>query len=98
MAADESFNTIEEIEWAWLGRHLERDAVIVVADDIDLEMAAQAVAADDSGRVSAWIAAGQLNKPTPAQIAGWNADPATRFRMRIVQPYVLIQGPVAKED
>ena len=87
---DDSY-PVSEIEWVWLRSHLERDAVIVVAPDLDLGAAAQRIAADDTGDVAAWIAAGRLSKPSSRQLADWNADPAKRFRMLIVQPYVLIQ-------
>ena len=84
---------IEEVEWLWLRLHLERDAVVIVAPELDLGEAAARIAADDAPTVSAWIAAGRLSKPSREQIDAWNADPARRFRMLIVQPYILIQEP-----
>lgn len=90
---------IEEVEWHWLRLHLERDAVIVAAPELDLAEAAARIAADDTAMVSAWIADGRLAKPTLEQLALWNADPARRFRMLIVQPYVLIQDqPTLQEE
>lgn len=82
---------IEQIEWHWLRLHLERDAVIVAAPGLDLQEAAARIAADDRETVGRWIAAGELGKPTLEQIGAWNAEPAKRFRMIIVQPWVLIQ-------
>ncbi len=96
MPEKEICSVIEEIEWSWLRRHLERDAVIIVAPALDLAAAAQRLAANDSGSVAAWIAAGQLSKPSAEQLAKWNAAPSQRFRMLIVQPYVLIQGPLSE--
>ena len=84
---------IEEVEWHWLRLHLERDAVIIVAPQLDLAEVAARIAADDAPTVSAWNAAGRLSKPSLEQIGAWNAEPARRFRMLIVQPYVLIQEP-----
>jgi len=82
---------VENVEWHWLRPHLERGALILVAPGIDLTEAAACVAADDTARVGAWIATGELTKPTIEQIDAWNADPTRIFRMRIVQPYVLAQ-------
>jgi len=83
---------IEDVEWHWLRPHLDRGALIVVAPALDLLEAAARIAADDSERVGAWIAGGQLAKPSLEQITAWDADPTRAFRMLIVQPYVLIQG------
>ena len=88
---DELGSPLAEVEWHWLRLHLERDAVIVVAPDLDLEEAAAQIAADNSAAAAAWIAEGRLTKPTLEQLASWNAEPAKRFRMVIVRPYVLIQ-------
>jgi hypothetical protein len=96
MPREENCSVVEETEWGWLRRHLERDAVIIVAPALDLAEAAQRLAADDSGSVAAWIAAGLLCKPSAEQLAEWNAAPGQRFRMLIVQPYVLIQEPLAE--
>jgi len=82
---------IQEIEWHWLKPHMERSALIIVASDLDLGEAASRIAADDSAAVSAWIDSGFLAKPDREQIETWNAQPDTPFRIRIVQPYVLIQ-------
>ncbi len=89
--AEEQVNTVEEIEWIWLRPHLERDALIVIAPELELAVAAERIAVDDTGTVADWIAAGRLRKPTAEQLACWNAAPARCFRMLIVQPYVLIQ-------
>jgi len=82
---------VEDVEWHWLRPHLDRGALILVAPGIDLTEAAACVAADDTDRVGAWIAAGELTKPTIEQIDAWNADPTRIFRMLIIQPYVLAQ-------
>ncbi len=84
---------IEEVEWHWLRLHLERDAVIIVAPELDLAEAAACIAADDAAAVSAWIADGRMSKPSLEQIGAWNAETTRRFRILIVQPYVLIQDP-----
>ncbi len=89
---------IEIVEWHWLRPHLERGALIVVAPALDLVATAARISADDTVQVGAWIAAGQLAKPTREQIADWDADPVRTFRMLIVQPYVLIQERPAATD
>lgn len=82
---------IEDVEWHWLRPHLERGALIVVDPALDLAAAATRICVDDTLQVGAWIAAGQMAKPTLEQIADWDADPVRTFCMLIVQPYVLIQ-------
>lgn len=94
--AEKSCAEIEEVEWHWLRLHLERGAVIVVAPPLDLASVAASLAADDTVAVGAWIAGGELAKPTLAQVEAWNAEPARRFRMLIVQPWVLIQATERK--
>jgi hypothetical protein len=89
---------IEDIEWHWLRAHLGRDALIIVAPDLDLTDAATRISADDTVQVGAWIAAGKLAKPTREQIAVWDEVPTRTFGMLIVQPYVLIQERPAAID
>lgn len=89
---------IAAVEWHWLRPHLERGALIVVSPVLDLAATAARINADDTAQVGAWIAAGQLAKPTREQIADWDADPVRTFRMLIVQPYVLIQERPAATD
>ena len=89
---------IESVEWHWLRPHLERGALIVVAPALDLATTAARISADDTAQIGAWIATGQLAKPTREQIVDWDEDPTRTFRMLIVQPYVLIQEPPAATD
>jgi hypothetical protein len=88
---DDLHEQIEDVEWHWLKPHLERDALIVVQKVIDLVEAAARIAEDDTAIVSAWIAAGHLGKPSAEEIDSFNAEPTHRFRMLVVQPWVLIQ-------
>ncbi len=88
---DQLHEQIEEVEWHWLKPHLDRDALIIVRQTIDLAEAAARIAADDSAIVSAWIAAGHLGKPSAEEIDSFNADSTRCFRMLIIQPWVLIQ-------
>lgn len=82
---------VDEAQWQWLKPHLERGALITVADPLDLAEVGARIAADDSLTVSAWIAAGKVGKPTEENIEQWNRDPLKSFLTLIVSPYVLIQ-------
>jgi len=96
---EEPADQVENVEWHWLRPHLERGALILVAPGLALAEAGACVAADDAGRVGAWIASGELTKPTLEQINAWDAEPTRTFRMLIVQPYVLVQErPDATDD
>ena len=83
--------TIDESEWSWLRPHLERGALVLVADSLDLADAALKVAADDSTTIEQWINDGKIGKPSESQILHWNEEKQKKFAMLIVSPYVLIQ-------
>jgi hypothetical protein len=78
--------------WKDLRIHLQRDVIITLADGLDMVTAATAVARDDKPQVEAWIAAGQLGKPTADQLESWEQEPDKPFRMLIVQPFILVQA------
>lgn len=82
---------LAETTWTALRPHAERDAVIVVSQGLDLARVGACVAGDDQRQVAAWIEAGRLGKPTRQQLEGWAEEPERRFRLLIVQPYVLVQ-------
>lgn len=82
---------IDEARWQWLKPHLERGALITVAAALDLAEAGEKIASDDTGPVSAWIAAGAIGKPTEEEIAAWDEEPDKKFLTLIISPYVLIQ-------
>jgi hypothetical protein len=88
---EELARSIDEAEWGWLRAHLERGGLIVVARELDLVETGLKIADDDSAAVRGWIDAGLLTKPSPEQIAGWDADRSRKFQVLIVSPYVLIQ-------
>lgn len=80
--------------WEDLKAHsVERDAVIIVAQDIDLVFAAEKVASDDVKAVQSWIQSGRFTRPSQQQLEIWSEMPQKTFRFLIVQPYVLIQEP-----
>lgn len=83
---------LAQVNWRELRIHLRRDAVVTVADQLNLVAVANAVAADDSAQVAVWIAAGKLAKPTTAELEEWETAFDKPFLMLIVQPYILIQA------
>ena len=90
---------IGDVFWSDLRAHAARDALIVVAEDLDLADAGAAVAADDAAQVASWIQARRLRKPSAEELARWPAVPAALFESLVVAPYVLIRprqrGPEA---
>lgn len=85
--------SLDEARWDWLQPHLERDVVILVADNLDLVDVGVAIANDDTQVVGRWIDEQLLTKPSQQQRDTW--EPEMRFRALIVQPYVLIQAMAA---
>ncbi len=75
-----------------LEAHINRDAVVIVADEIKLLEAGLAVAEDDAESVGYWISQGKFAKPSANQLEGWKTKPLAQFRSLIVRPYVLIQA------
>jgi hypothetical protein len=82
---------LDEAEWEWLIPHLQRDAVILVALELDLLDVGVAIAGDNTTSVGRWIEENLLTKPSTAQISTWNASPNKRFSALIVEPYVIVQ-------
>ena len=83
--------TIDEAEWQWLKPHSERGILITVAEDLDLAEAGLRIAADDTATVGEWIRSGRVGKPTAEEIAAWDSEPARRFAMLIISPYILMR-------
>lgn len=89
----ESFRRdLADVNWRELRIHLQRDAIILVADELDLISVGVAVAEDNKKMVEKWIAASQLVKPNEQQLESWEREPETSFQMLIVQPFILIQS------
>ncbi len=83
--------TLDEAEWEWLIPHVQRDVVVVVAENLDLVDVGVALATDNVSSIQHWISEQLIGKPTFAQLQVWNNDRTKRFKAAIVQPYVLIQ-------
>lgn len=82
---------IGNVFWSDLSAHAARDALIVVADELDMLDVGVALATDDSARVARWIEQGTLSKPSAADLARFRAEPAAMFESLIVQPFVLVR-------
>ena len=66
--------SLDEAEWSWLVPHVKRDAVIVVASELNLVEVGLAIVNDQSTSVQHWIAEGLIYKPSDQQKSDWNAD------------------------
>lgn len=82
---------IQRVDWKPLGPHAKRGGLVLVDPQLDLLEVAIAVARDDSERVERWMGAGQLSKPSEEQLEAWQKEVGERFRVAIIQPYVLAQ-------
>lgn len=72
---------------------LARDAVFVVARSLTLVECGVAVATDDVSSVQAWIASGELRKPSRDEREAWPKDATRQWMSLVVQPFVLVQEP-----
>ncbi|MDB9446899.1 DUF2288 domain-containing protein [Anabaena sp. CS-542/02] len=84
-------DNLDEAEWDWLIPHVQRDAVILVTQGLDLLDVGVAIASDQVSSVQAWIDGQLIGKPSNTQLGNWNSDRTKRFQTLIIQPYVLIQ-------
>lgn len=83
--------SVDQAEWSWLRAHLQRGALILVDDSVDLAEAALKVASDNVDIVADWMNNGRLSKPTEAQVKLWDQSKDKKFSILIVSPYVLFQ-------
>lgn len=91
----ELLENLDEAEWQWLIPHVQRDALVVVASDLDLLDVGIAIASDNVASVQKWIGEELIYKPSPNLLSEWNSDRTKRFNTLIVQPYVLVQPMTA---
>ena len=82
---------MHRVDWKPLGPHAKRGGLVLVDPALDLLDVAVAVAEDDTERVRRWMGAGQLGKPSEAQVEAWQKEAGEHFAVAIVQPYVLAQ-------
>ncbi|MBD2302922.1 DUF2288 domain-containing protein [Nostoc sp. FACHB-87] len=86
---------LDEAEWDWLIPHVQRDAVILVAQGLSLLDVGEAIANDNTQSVQQWIDEQLITKPSVDQVGIWNGDRQKRFNTLIVQPFVLVQEMAA---
>ena len=72
-----------------LAMHQKRDAVFILKPAVNLLDAAVAVAEDNTADVKRWLEAGDMYRPTSAQITAWSKEDGVQFDSVIVQPFVL---------
>ncbi|MEW5859063.1 MAG: DUF2288 domain-containing protein [Cyanobacteriota bacterium] len=92
---EELAELIDEAEWNWLMPHAEREAVVIVAQELDLLDVGVAIANDDVSSVQHWISEQLIYKPSEAQKQDWKDNQSKRFNALIVSPYVLVQETAA---
>lgn len=83
---------LASIEWNLLIPHAQRDAVVIVKDQLNLLDVGIAVAEDDSTQVQSWISQQLIYKPSPQDLSSWNSEPKKQFMTLIVDPFVLVQA------
>ncbi|MDB9537168.1 DUF2288 domain-containing protein [Dolichospermum planctonicum CS-1226] len=82
---------LDEAEWEWLIPHVQKDVVILVAENLDLLDVGEAIASDNILSVQHWIDEQLLAKPTVEQVGEWNFYRNKRFNALIIEPYVLVK-------
>lgn len=77
-----------EVDWDYLRPHHESGALFFVDPELALETVGNALAANDTKRVEAWLQSGDLVKIEAIHAAQWQ-DNAPRFQALVVSPFVL---------
>ena len=77
--------------WSLLEVHAQKDRLILVDASLAVLDVAQNIAENQTDVVSAWIADGQVGKPTLEQWTEFKSDQAVRFQFVVVQPYIVAQ-------
>ena len=91
-------NMMGPIQWEYLKPHVQRDAVVVVNENLNLAEVGVAIATNNTQAVERWSSEQLIIKPTAEELTLWNSE-NKQFTSIIVQPYVLIQDkPYAPEE
>ena len=83
------------ITWQELEPFFARGALLWVADDFDLIVAAQAVAEDDRAKVEIWLSEGRMGRLEAEQAQDWLARSPSLWAV-VVAPWVLVQERAVK--
>ena len=84
-------DSIGQVTWNDLRKHLVRDVLIIVDSSLGLLDAALKVAENDQTQVATWIQDGMLTKPNAQQLEHWEKNLSLPFLSVVVQPFILIQ-------
>ncbi len=80
------------VNWNDIKPHAQRDAVIVVDENLNLLDVGVAIAQDNKMVVQHWITEELITKPSNQQLSDWNINQTQLFKTLIVQPFVLVQS------
>ncbi len=83
--------SVDLADWAMIFPHTQRDGVVVVATQLSLVEVGVKLAEDDAATLTQWLEKSWVGKPSAVQLESWKEDPQRKFKILIVQPYVLIQ-------
>ena len=78
------------IQWEWLKPHVQRDAVVIVKEQLNMADVWVAIAQNKTLSFERWINEQLIIKPNAEQLTIWSSE-NKQFLSLIVQPYVLIQ-------
>lgn len=84
------------VQWEWLKPHVQRDAVVIVNEQLSLVDVGVAIAANNTQSVERWINEQLIVKPNAEQLVVWSSE-NKRLNSLIVQPYVLVQDSAKKD-
>jgi len=79
-----------KVRWSELTVLFNGGALIRIAAELDLVSVAEAIANDDAAQVSAWAAAGWLEKMPPSLASEYEARDAELWAV-VVSPWVVVQ-------
>ena len=82
---------LADVDWNEIKPHAQRDAVIIVNENLDILDVGVAIAQDDTAAVQHWITEQLIKKPSTQELSQWNVNPGQLFKTLIVQPFVLVQ-------
>ncbi len=78
--------------WGRLHDFANRDAIILISEELDLLDVAERVVRDDKEFVASWVEDSLVTKPNSLQLRKWEETPSRPFRCLVVYPYILIQS------
>ena len=77
--------------WSDLREHADRNAVFLLAPELDMLEVGYALAINNVDLVTGWLTNHTITRPTLPQMQSWKSESGKAFKFVIVQPHVLIQ-------